>query len=876
MQPTYEPARVEARWYPVWEDAGVFRPEVNPDGEPFSIVIPPPNVTGILHMGHALNMSLQDVIIRRKRMQGFAVLWLPGTDHAGIATQNVVERELAAEGLTRHDLGRERFVDRVWAWKAASGHRITGQIRRLGFSTDWTRERFTLDEGLSTAVREVFVSLYEAGVIYRGRRIINWCPRCRTALSDIEVQHEDTDGELVSIRYPLADGDGSDVAREAAVEGIVVATTRAETMLGDTGVAVHPDDDRYRDLVGRTVALPLVGRLIPIVADPAVDPSFGTGAVKVTPAHDQLDFEIAARHGLGPVAVIDDSGVITAAGGRFSGMDRMEARQAVKRALDDEGLLVAIEPHRHAVGHCSRCGTVVEPLLSLQWFVEVAPLVGPAIDVVTSGEARFIPDRWRNVYVPWMENLRDWCISRQLWWGHRIPAWYCDACDETIVSRTDVTTCPGCGGPVRADEDVLDTWFSSALWPFSTLGWPERTVDLDRFYPTSVLVTGFDIITFWVSRMLMTGMRFLGEKPFADIVIHGLVRAADGKKMSKSAGNALDPLDLAERYGADAVRLALVQSAAPGHDIPINEEWVDAGRRFGNKLWNAVRFAVEHAGVKGVPVDGGYPGNPGPEGSWVLSRLDDVAAAYDRHLDGYRFSDAVGMLHNFVWSEVFDWYLEMAKPLLAGDGDDAMTTQATLGVVLRDVLALLHPVIPFVTEELWSQLGDGSLLAAAPWPSPPEVPAPDGMDELFGIVIAMRRFRAEHSLGGRRLDVRLDAPAEIDRPWWRAQLASLGRVTVTGPVDPDVTGAATLSAGSVAVQIPLEGLVEVAVERPRLEKAITEHESLLEASQRTLANPSFHDRAPAAVVAREEAKRDEFVATLERLRRQLAEIGPAR
>ncbi len=866
MEPTYQPEQVEARWYPVWEDAGVFRPEVNPDGEPFSIVIPPPNVTGILHMGHALNMSLQDVIVRRKRMQGHAVLWLPGTDHAGIATQNVVERELAAEGLTRHDLGRERFVERVWAWKAASGNRITGQIRRLGFSTDWTRERFTLDEGLSKAVREVFVSLYEAGVIYRGRRIINWCPRCRTALSDVEVHHEETAGELVSIRYPPAEGAG---------EGIVVVTTRAETMLGDTGVAVHPEDDRYRALVGGTVRLPLMGRQIPIVADAAVDPDFGTGAVKVTPAHDSVDFEIAARHGLEPVVVIDVSGEITDAGGRFAGMDRMEARQAVKRALEDEGALVATEPHQHAVGRCSRCTTVVEPLLSLQWFVEVAPLVGPAVDVVTAGEARFIPDRWRNVYVPWMENLRDWCISRQLWWGHRIPAWYCDACDETIVSRTDVTACSRCGGTVRADEDVLDTWFSSALWPFSTLGWPEATADLDRFYPTNVLVTGFDIITFWVSRMLMTGMRFMGERPFTDIVIHGLVRAADGKKMSKSAGNALDPLDLADRYGADAVRLALVQSAAPGHDVPINEEWIDAARRFGNKLWNAVRFAVEHAGVKGVPVDGGYPEDPGPEGSWVLSRLAEVSTAYDRHLDAYRFSDAVATLLNFAWSEVFDWYLEMAKPLLAGEPDVATATRTTLGVVLRDVLALLHPVIPFVTEELWSELGDGSLLAAARWPSPPGVDAPEGTTELFDIVTEMRRFRAEHSLGGRRLDVRLHVPAGIDRPWWRHQLASLGRVTVAGPVDPEASGAVMLTAGGVSVQVPMEGLVEVEVERSRLEKAIAEHEALLEVSERTLANPRFRDRAPAAVVDKEQAKRDEFVAILERLRRHLAEIGPA-
>ncbi|MBA2338288.1 MAG: valine--tRNA ligase [Acidimicrobiia bacterium] len=872
MEPTYDPKQVEARWYPVWEQAGAFRPEINPDGAPFSIVIPPPNVTGVLHMGHALNMSLQDVIVRRKRMQGFAVLWLPGTDHAGIATQNVVERELAAEGLTRHDLGREAFVERVWAWKAASGGRITDQIRRMGFSTDWTRERFTLDAGLSVAVREVFVSLYEDGVIYRGRRIINWCPRCRTALSDIEVEHEDTVGGLVSIRYPLADDTDA-----APGGGIVVATTRAETMLGDTGVAVHPDDDRYRHLVGRTVVLPLLGRVIPIVADEAVDPAFGTGAVKVTPAHDPLDFDIASRHGLDPVVVIDEAGTITAAGGAFAGMDRMAARAAVKAALTEQGLLVGVEEHRHAVGHCSRCRTVVEPLLSLQWFVAMTPLVGPAIEAVTGGASRFVPARWRNVYVPWMENLRDWCISRQLWWGHRIPAWYCDACDETIVSRHDVTACPSCGGAVRAEEDVLDTWFSSALWPFSTLGWPEKTNDLARYYPTDVLVTGFDIITFWVSRMLMTGMRFMGDKPFSDIVIHGLVRAADGRKMSKSAGNALDPLDLADRYGADAVRLALVRSAAPGHDIPLNEDWIDAGRRFGNKLWNAVRFAVEHASVGLVPATGGYPTDPGPEDAWILGRLAQVAAAYDTQLDQYRFSDAATTLYNFAWSEVFDWYLEMAKPLLAGDG--AATTRATLGVVLRDLLSLLHPIVPHVTEELWAELGDGSLLITARWPEPPAVAAPDGMAELHGIVTELRRFRADHALGGRHLDVRLDAPGGLAAPWWRSQLAALGRVTViegvggTDGIGGDGGGSARLIAGRVSVHVPMAGVVDLAVERPRLERAIADSEALLAASEQTLANPAFRERAPAAVVAKEEAKRAEFVAAIDRLRSQLAGIG---
>jgi valyl-tRNA synthetase len=869
MKPTYEPATIESRWYPVWEQAGAFRPEVNPDGEPFCIVIPPPNVTGVLHMGHALDLTLQDAVIRRKRMQGYAALWVPGTDHAGIATQNVVERELAAEGLTRHDLGREAFVEQVWAWKRRSGGRITEQIRTLGFSTDWSRERFTLDDGLSRAVREVFVTLYEEGLVYRGNRIINWCPRCHTAISDIEVEYEDESGELVYIEYPFVDGPGADGAR-----GIIVATTRPETMLGDTGVAVHPDDPRYQDAVGRSVRLPLVGREIPVVADDAVEREFGTGAVKVTPAHDPLDFEIGGRHGMEPIQVIDTDARITAAGGRFAGTDRYEAREMIRFALKEEGYLVKVEDHHHSVGHCSRCGTVVEPLLSLQWFVAVQPLVGPAIEAVKTGETRFIPQRWEKNYFHWMENLRDWCISRQLWWGHRIPAWYCDDCDDTIVSRQDVTECPACGGGVRADEDVLDTWFSSALWPFSTLGWPDDTDDLRRFYPTSVLVTGFDIIYFWVARMMQMGIHFRREAPFADVVIHGLVRAADGRKMSKSAGNALDPLELVGRYGADAVRLALVQSAAPGHDIPLNEDWIDAARRFGNKLWNALRFAVEHVGVTGVPPDGGYPDDPGPEDAWILSRIHDVAAEHDRLLDEYRFSDAVGLLYNFAWAELFDWYLEMVKPLL-GDEARAPVARSTLGVVLRDVLKLFHPVVPFLTEELWSELGDGSLLVTAPWPQPPVLGAPEGVAELQELVAGVRRFRSEHQLSPRaEIPVLLDDPAGITAPWWRLQLRALAAASIgEGGAPAQAAGHTRLMAGSLQAFVPLDGLVDVAAERPRLDKAIAEVEAWLATSRAKLDNPSFRDKAPAAVVEKEAAKAAELSATLGKLRAQLDELG---
>ena len=859
MESTYDPQRVEGRWYERWEQSGVFRPEHNPDGPPFCIVIPPPNVTGSLHLGHALNMTIQDTLIRRRRMQGYAALWVPGTDHAGIATQNVVERELAAEGLTRFDLGRDRFIEQVWDWKRRYGGRITEQIRRLGFSTDWSRERFTMDDGLSRAVRTVFVHLYEEGLIYRGNRIINWCPRCHTALSDIEVEYEDVAGEMVHIRYPFTDGDG----------GIVVATTRAETMLGDTAVAVHPDDERYRGLVGRTVRLPLVGREIPIVADEAVDPEFGSGAVKVTPAHDPTDFEIAERHGLPAVIIFDDSAVVTDAGGRFSGLDRYAAREAVKGALGEA--MLGVEAHEHSVGHCYRCGTAIEPLLSEQWFVKVRPLVEPAIDAVRSGEVRFIPERWENSYFHWMENLRDWTISRQIWWGHRIPAWYCDACGDTIVAMEDPEAC-SCGATgLRQDPDVLDTWFSSALWPFSTLGWPDRTDDLDRYYPNSVMVTGFDIIYFWVARMIKMGIHFLGEPPYPDVVIHGLIRTADGRKMSKSLGNAVDPLDLAEEYGADALRLALIQAAAPGQDIPLQVEWVDAARRFGNKLWNAVRFALPH--LEGIPAEGGYPEDPGPEERWILSRLHEVVTRVDDLLEEYRFSDAYGQLYAFAWSEVFDWFLELAKAPLRSD--DRGSVAATLGVVLRDLLKLFHPVIPFLTEELWSHLGGEGLLAGSTWPQPPASEAPSGFAIFQEVVTGLRRFRAEHGLAPRHpLDVIVVDPEGVHDEWWPIQVEALASVRPVWQAGlPERAGRTRLVAGPLQVFISLEGIVDLDAERQRLAKAIAEASALLERSSAKLGNPNFVDRAPSDVVQRERDKAAEAESRLGTLRAQLAELG---
>jgi valyl-tRNA synthetase len=865
MEPSYDPQAVEARWYREWEDAGVFRPEINPDGEPFSIVIPPPNVTGVLHIGHALNMTLQDIIIRRKRMQGYAALWVPGTDHAGIATQNVVERDLALEGLTRHDLGRERFVDQVWEWKAKHGNRINEQIRRLGFSTDWSRERFTLDKGLSAAVRQVFVTMYEAGLIYRGERIINWCPRCHTAISEIEVEHEEETGELTQIRYDFTDGDGS----------IVVATTRPETMLGDTAVAVHPSDARYAAAVGRTVTLPLIGRVIPVIADDGVDPEFGTGAVKVTPAHDPLDFEIASRHDLPAIKVIDTHAAITEAGGEFYGQDRLEAREAVRHELHKQGYLISVQDHHHSVGHCSRCGTVVEPMLSLQWFVKVGPLIEPSVAPIRDGKARFIPKRWENNYFRWMENLRDWCISRQLWWGHRIPAWYCDSCGQTIVALTEPTVCPNCdGAQLRQEQDVLDTWFSSQLWPFSTMGWPEQTDDLARFYPTNVLVTAYDIIYFWVARMITSGVYFTETEPFSDIVIHGLVRAADGRKMSKSTGNAVDPFELADEYGADALRLALSQAAAQGHDIPLNVEWIDAARRFGNKLWNATRFVLANIEAGSVPAAGGYPDDPGPVDAWILSRLAAVVSEYDRLLDDYRFSDAIGLLYNYAWSEVFDWYLEMAKTSLR-DPEQAAGTRRTLGVVLRDLIALFHPIIPYITEELWSELVGRGMVAAATWPAPPQADAPGGINELQDLVVAVRRFRAEHGLSPkRRIDLRVEDRDGLAAPWWVEQLATMARVDADLSGTPDVlTGHTRLALGRIQAFIPLADLVDVAAERPRLEKAIAEAEQQLARSEGKLANPDFTSRAPEAVVTGERRKVEEMTAKLDRLRSQLAELG---
>ena len=867
LQGSYDPQSVEARWYPIWERSGAFRPEVNPDGEPFCIVIPPPNVTGVLHIGHALDHSIQDAIIRRKRMQGYAALWLPGTDHAGIATQMVVERELALEGLSRQSMGRDAFVDQVWQWKRQSGGAITQQMRALGDSCDWTRERFTLDEGLSAAVREVFVRLYEKGFIYRGQRIINWSPGLRTAISDIEVDYREVEGRLIHITYPFADGDGA--------EGITVATTRAETMLGDTGVAVHPGDERYRHLIGRTVRLPLMGRDIPVVADEAVDPDFGTGAVKVTPAHDPLDFDISQRTGLGPVQVIGEDGRMTASAGEFAGLDRFEARARVVEALRTGGYLERIEEHRHTVGHCSRSGAPIEPLLSNQWFVRVAELVGPAVEVVREDRARFVPKRWERNYFRWMENLEDWCISRQLWWGHRIPAWYCEADGEVMVAVSRPPGCAKCGSErLRPEEDVLDTWFSSALWPFSTLGWPEETADLERFYPTDVLVTGYDIIFFWVARMLKMGMQFAGDVPFREIVIHGLVRASDGRKMSKSLNNIVDPFEMIEQYGADALRLSLLQSASPGHDVPFDITWVDAARRFGNKLWNATKFALIHLPPGSVPESGGYPDDPGPVDRWILARLGEVAARFDELSDAHRLSDAFSLMYSFAWSEVFDWYLEMSKPVLAAGGPEAGPVIRTLGVVMRDLLKFFHPAIPFVTEELYSHLVRDGLLIVSSWPDVPRYAAPDGMETLQALITALRASRSYHGWSAREeLDAVVHDPDDAWRDWWAAQLATLAGVDASVGGPPESSGYLRVAAGPLEAYVEVRGVIDIEAEQERLGRRLRKARAGLQQSEAKLSNPSFRSRAPGEVVAQEEQKAVTSRALVDRLVAQLEALG---
>jgi valyl-tRNA synthetase len=901
---TYEPAEVEGRWYRTWEEAGYFRPEAGPAAGPaFSMVIPPPNVTGTLHIGHALNNSLQDILCRYKRMDGHRVLWVPGTDHAGIATQNVVERALRSGGLDRHALGREKFLERVWRWKEEHGGAIVVQLRRLGASCDWSRERFTLDAGLTRAVREVFVRLHEAGLVYRTQWLINWCPRCRTALSDLEVEHEDVEGRLYHLRYPLAEGDGA----------ITVATTRPETVLGDTAVAVHPEDPRYRAVVGRQAIVPVIGRRIPVIADTYVDREFGSGAVKITPGHDFNDFRIGREHGLPIVSVMDEGGAMTEAAGPYRGLDRFACRDRVVADLETQGLLERVEPYRTSIGHCYRCRTTVEPFLSNQWFVAVKPLAEPAVAAVREGRTRFVPAHWERTYFAWMENIRDWCISRQLWWGHRIPAWYCPACGgfaageavplaaRPIVAREAPSSCPDCGGTALVqDPDVLDTWFSSALWPFSTLGWPDGTADLGAYYPTSVLVTSFDIIFFWVARMMMMGLRFMDDVPFRTVYIHALVRDPEGRKMSKSVGNVVDPLEVMERYGTDAFRFTLAAFAAMGRDIRLAAERIEGYRNFANKIWNAARFVLMHVGGEGGDAPRVSPDDRealAVADRWILSRLEALVADVRGALDRYEFNVAAGRLYEFLWHEYCDWYLELSKLALGGeDPRAAEATRAVLATVLETTLRLLHPMMPFITEELWQALplwvrrreGETASphVAVAPFPTPcprrHDPAAEAAMERLIQIVRGVRNLRAEVGLPpGARLGLGVYAPdaavrAEIARG--RAAIENLARVegleVHSRQSRPE--GALLVALDGMELYVPVAGVIDVAAERARLERELEKVARDLAAVERKLRDERFLDRAPSEVVEKErdrEAGLRERRATIERGVEQLRRLG---
>ncbi|MGH3414956.1 MAG: valine--tRNA ligase [Actinocrinis sp.] len=866
----YAPAQVEGKLYEGWVRAGYFEADAKSERPAHSIVIPPPNVTGSLHIGHALDMTLQDAITRRKRMQGFEALWLPGMDHAGIATQNAVEKELGKQGVSRHDIGREAFVQKAWEWKAEYGGRILNQMRRLGTSVDWSRERFTFDDGLSRAVQTVFKRLYDDGLIYRAERIINWCPRCLTALSDIEVDHHDDEGELVSIRY----GEGADA--------IVVATTRVETMLGDTAVAVHPDDERYKHLVGTEVELPLTGRRIPIVADAHVDPEFGTGAVKVTPAHDPNDFEIGQRHGLPALLIMDERGNITAHG-PFQGLDRFEARSTIVAALREEGRIVAEKrPYLHAVGHCSRCDTVVEPRLSLQWWVKVAPLAAEASAAVRDGRVKIHPKELEPRYFAWTDNLLDWCISRQLWWGHRIPVWYGPNGETVCVGPEEEPPGTAAEGWSQ-DPDVLDTWFSSGLWPFSTLGWPDETEDLRKFYPTSVLVTGYDILFFWVVRMMMFGLYAMKDRgpaesvPFRTVSLHGLVRDKFGKKMSKSKGNGVDPLEWMDAYGSDAVRFTLARGANPGADLATSEEWAQGSRNFCNKIWNATRFALMNGAAPGALPD---RERLSAADRWILSRLSAVTAEVDAYMEDYQHAKACEALYHFAWDEVFDWYVELAKRPLAAGGDAAEATRAVLGHVLDVTLRLLHPYIPYVTEELWLTLNAGrpeagASIVIAAWPeADASLIDPAAEAEIAALqqaVTEVRRFRADQGLKvGQKVAARLELSGLL--AVHEEQIRTLARLTEPGD---GFAATAALQTPQAIVQLDLSGAIDVAAERARLAKDLATARKEIAGAEVKLGNEGFLGKAPEAVVAKIRTRLAEAESDLERIEAQLAGLPKA-
>jgi valyl-tRNA synthetase len=908
LDKAYSHREIEAKWYARWTESGAFKP-ANSDRPYFSIVIPPPNVTGSLHMGHALNNTLQDILCRYKRMDGFRVLWVPGTDHAGIATQNVVERRLAAEGVSRAQLGREKFIERVWSWKQEAGNAILHQLRALGVSCDWDHERFTMDEGLSRAVREAFVRFWEDNLLYRAERLINWCPRCKTALSDIEVIHEESDGNLWHFLYPLADDPS---------QALVVATTRPETMLGDTAVAVHPDDQRYQSLIGKSIRLPLTGRIVPVIADRFVDREFGTGALKITPGHDFNDFEIGERFGLDQISIFDadariDAGSFVQRGEtgnwiqRYRGKDRFEARRLVVEDLKENGFLEKIEPHKHSLGHCYRCQTVVEPYLTPQWFVNIKPLAEPAIQALRRGAIRIIPEGWSNSYFAWMESIKDWCVSRQIWWGHQIPAWYCRSCDgeniveghagdyiltkdaRPIVSRETPRICPHCGGhDLVQDPDVLDTWFSSGLWPFSTLGWPENTDDLKSFYPTSTLVTAFDIIFFWVARMIMMGLKFMGDVPFREVYIHALVRDEQGQKMSKSRGNVIDPLDVMAEYGTDAFRFTLAAMAAMGRDIKLAEERISGYQNFVNKLWNASRFVLMNrvsnasgeSKIDKIVLDST---ELGLVDRWIRSRLAHTIQEARAAIDGYRFNDYANVLYQFTWHEFCDWYIEMSKLSLNGSvGDDPGLSRRMLGELLEQILLLLHPAMPFVTEEIWQVLDDGraSIMvqkyptAGANWI---DAEAERQMEFLMGVVRAIRNLRTELNCPpGKEIKVIFHgsdndlAFLSAQQPYLRA-LARVGSAVYLGSGDRPKR-AATAVVGSTEIYLPIDDLVNLDEERVRLTKEVDKVTDEIARVHKKLGNPDFVSKAKQEVIQREREKAIEYQEKLRTLKGSLDQI----
>ena len=870
----YEPHAVEKRWYTFWQEKGYFSAPSASDSSSFSIVIPPPNVTGSLHVGHALNNALQDILIRTKRMQGLNVLWMFGTDHAGIATQNVVEKELAKEGSSRHQLGRESFIEKVWEWKKQSGNNILGQLKMLGASCDWERERFTMDEGLSRAVREVFFRLYKEGLIYRSNYIINWCPRCHTALSDLEVEYHEHAGHLYYLKYPYAEGDGY----------VVVATTRPETLLGDTAVAVNPKDERFRNIAGKNVILPLLERKIPVLADSYVDPEFGTGCLKITPAHDPNDFEIGLRYSLEQVCVMDKNADMNENAIHFQGQSRQVCRKNIVQELQDRHYLEKIEDYTHSVGHCYRCHTVIEPTISKQWFVKVKDLAGPAIEVVREGKIRFIPKQWENTYFDWMENIRDWCISRQIWWGHRIPVSYCDDCAHVILDEDTITSCPKCGSnSLTPETDVLDTWFSSALWPFSTMGWPDKTPLLKQYYPTSVMVTGFDIIFFWVARMIMMGLKFRQEVPFKHVYIHALVRDEHGHKMSKSKGNVIDPLVVMEKYGTDAVRFTLTAFAAQGRDICLSEKRIEGYRNFINKIWNASRLILSNLeGYEPVTLD---PDRLDLAGRWILRRLAELVTDVNEALEGYRFNEAAGVLYQFFWHEFCDWYLEIAKLSLYGEHKDAKRlTQAVLVKVMDVSMRLMHPIIPFITEEIWQKLPvAGESIMVASWPEQEEMigtPVDDIiMKRLQEIITGVRNIRGEMNISpGTRLRSLILKPKsrEIEsqlKPYSEIiiNLAKTDEPTIDlHAKKPDFT-ALTLADG-VEVFVNLDGVVDFEAERGRLQKGIQKIEKELAGVTKKLSNDGFLSKAPQAIIDKEQQKKAEIEEKLEKLRHSLSQL----